>query len=1047
MQNQLVFNSLLWCLDNVDPFLTKIVIYMCKRTLFALLLGAISFCTSCVDNNYDLLNKKIATDVKIESNTVAVPVGDLKAVLLDSLIDVNEIELLGKDTDGVYSIAVDSAISVEENFDPITLHIDPVEYSASVKFEEADIDTIHISATDMTVATFSSPKISVEDLNKELPHLESEVRTDLFDKTVLENMLAELGDSPQPYKFTELKVTTGEQIVPCKVDYTMHHDIDAIRSVKLGTAGDTIGTLVNVVVTNPKVLQDCAKEINFRIDFPEIFTLALNEDADQPEKYKIDGHSVCLDGFKSTGESSTLSFYITDIKGIDGYIENGCISIDKSINYTIGYKVDGEIELRKGMKVEDFSFGVDLDVQLAFLEAAGKTKDVKVDFEPVEMLFSADFGNLEHIDTINYVDFDEERSRIKFETRMDTVWLGAFDLMEGYALKIAFPQLEISQDYSNYEGITYNEAEHAFYVKDIKNLSRTWEIAPKRLTLNLPVEDDSCHMDVKAMISCVNLNNPDESGCFYLAGRDMDNMVEALGKLKGDKEARFYLSESDLAIKDAVVHTDEIISSLNASSNFDINEKVPSEVGRVEKIGFKEDVPIRLALNVEGLDMLDNIELDVDVTLPSFLKMKTLKRSDEIVIEDSVLSVSTSYDPSSKEPLVFELLCSGMDFTNGENGSAGLVIKDSVDGNSYLSYNCDVFVDGQASISGAEFHSAALGNDISFDVSLEIGDISVKRFHGIYRAEIESVDENIDLDLGDELEFVREEGNSITLADPQLEFVLKNSVGIPVDITLLLYGNDENGQVIEDSRIELVQRIQPAKYDEMTDELIPVETKLFLTTDTANISKAGYENVEIPNLANLLKKVPHSLSLKIDPEIIEDGVTHHIDICDPIKLDATYSVVIPLKFEDLHLCYNDTITGLDTNLGETMSMFSNVSLCAKMDIVNTIPLGLLLKVVPLDVYGNVIDDIEIDELKIAAGAGDALLDEKGTLCAGGEPQKFVFGIKSKSGDISLLDGLAFSLEAATDHTVGAAAIKGEQGLKISNIVFEVSGDIEVDFDK
>ena len=1029
---------------------------MCKRTLFALLLVIISFCTSCVDNNYDLLNKKITTDVKIESNTVALPVGDLKAVVLDSLIDVNEIEMLGKDACGVYSIAIDSAISVEENFDPITLRIAPIEYNASVEFEETNIDTIHINAVDITVAKFSSPEISIEDLNKKLPHLESEVRTDLFDKTVLENMLAELGDLPRPYKFTELKVTTGEQIVPCKVDYTMHPDIDAIRSLKLGTAGDTIGTLVNVVVTNPAVLQTCEKEINFRIDFPEIFCLAKNDAAEQAGKYELikNAHSIRLNGFVPTSENSLLSFYITDIKGLDGYIQDGRIRIDDSIKYSIDYKVNGEMELRKGMKAEDFSFAVDLDVQLAFLEAAGKTKDLKVDFEPVEMVFSADFGNLEYIDYITHVDFDEEVSRINFRTSMDDGWLEAFELMDGYALKIAFPQLEISQDYSNYEGITYNEAEHAFYVKDIKNLSGdngagvTWEIAPKRLTLNLPVEDDSCHMDVKAMISCVNLNNPDESGFFYLAGRERDNMVEALGKLNGNKEAHFCLSESNLTIKDAVVHTEVISSSLKASSNFDINEKVPSEVGRVEKIGFKEDVPIRLALNVEGLDMLNtDMELDVDVTLPSFLKLKTAKRSDEIVIEDSVLSVSTSYNPSSKEPLVFELLCSGMDFTNGENGSAGLVIKDSVDGNSYLSYNCDVFVDGQASISDAEFHSAALGNDISFDVSLEIGDISVKRFHGIYRAEIEGVDENIDLDLGDELEFLREERNSLTLADPQLEFVLKNSVGIPVDITLLLYGNDENGQVIEDSRIELVQRIKPARYNEKTDELIPVETKIFLTTDTANISKAGYENVEIPNLANLLKKVPHSLSLKIAPKIVENGVTHHIDICDPIKLDATYSVVIPLKFEDLRLCYNDTITGLDTDLGEAMNLFSNVSLCAKMDIVNTMPLGLLLKVVPLDVYGNVIDDIEIDELKIAAGAGDALLDEKGAVCVGGEPQKFVFGIKSKKGDISSLDGLAFSLEVATDHTVGTAAIKGEQGIKISNIVFEVSGDLEMDFGK
>lgn len=1015
-----------------------------------MLLGAISFCTSCVDNNYDLLNKKIATDVKIESNTVAVPVGDLKAVLLNSLIDVNEIELLGKDADGVYSIAVDSAISVEENFDPITLHIDPVEYSASVKFEEANIDTIQISATDMPIATFSAPKITIEDLNNYLPKLESSVSLGLDVANLLAQMEKFEGDVcsyrlPQP-----LRVDTTEQ-VDCNVNYRLSTDIETVERIKLGSE-DSKGTLVSVVVTNPSGLsgnEKCLREINFRIVFPEIFVLAKNENADQADKYTLENenHSISFKGLVPSDEETNLSFYITDIVGVKDYIKDGVINIAKKIEYSIGYQLDGVIDLTKGMTTADFVFDVKLDAELSLKEVAGRTKDVKVDFEPVEMLFSADFGNLEYIDSICYVDFKEEVSRINFQTTMDTVWLGAFDLMEGYALKIAFPQLEISQDYSNYEGITYNEAEHAFYVKDIKNLSRTWEIAPKRLTLNLPVEDDSCRMDVKAMISCVNLNNPDESGCFYLAGREMDNMVEALGKLKGDKEARFYLSESNLAIKDAVVHTDEIISSLNASSNFDINEKVPSEVGRVEKIGFKEDVPIRLALNVEGLDMLDNIELDVDVTLPSFLKMKTLKRSDEIVIEDSVLSVSTSYDPSSKEPLVFELLCTGMDFTNGENGSAGLVIKDSGDGNSYLSYNCDVFVDGQASISGAEFHSAALGNDISFDVSLEIGDISVKRFHGIYRAEIEGVDENIDLDLGDELEFVREEGNSITLADPQLEFVLKNSVGIPVDITLLFYGNDENGQVIEDSRIELVQRIQPAKYDEKIDELIPVETKLFLTTDTANISKAGYENVEIPNLANLLKTVPHSLSLKIDPEIIEDGVTHHIDICDPIKLDATYSVVIPLKFEDLHLCYNDTITGLDTNLGETMSMFSNVSLCAKMDIVNTIPLGLLLKVVPLDVYGNVIDDIEIDELKIAAGAGDALLDEKGTLCAGGEPQKFVFGIKSKKGDISSLDGLAFSLEAATDHTVGTAAIKGELGIKISNIVFEVSGDIEMDFGK
>ena len=107
-------------------------------------------------------------------------------------------------------------------------------------------------------------------------------------------------------------------------------------------------------------------------------------------------------------------------------------------------------------------------------------------------------------------------------------------------------------------------------------------------------------------------------------------------------------------------------------------------------------------------------------------------------------------------------------------------------------------------------------------------------------------------------------------------------------------------------------------------------------------------------------------------------------------------------------------------------------------------LKLSLKAVPLDADGKVIDDIEIDELKIAAGNGETLLDANGALNADLPVQSFNFAIKSKSGDISSLDGLAFSLEAASDHTTGSAAIKGEQGIKISNIVFEVSGDIETD---
>ena len=309
------------------------------------------------------------------------------------------------------------------------------------------------------------------------------------------------------------------------------------------------------------------------------------------------------------------------------------------------------------------------------------------------------------------------------------------------------------------------------------------------------------------------------------------------------------------------------------------------------------------------------------------------------------------------------------------------------------------------------------------------------------------MNEKIDLDLGDELEFLREEGNSIVLADPQLEFAVTNPMGVPVDISLHLFGTDENGAAIADTEIETMLSILPAEYDEVTGELKPVETKLFLTTDAAANSKAGYENVEIKNLANLLKKIPHSINFNVEPVIRTAGVTHHIDISEPIRLDAAYSVVVPLKFNELHLCYTDSVAGLDSDMGETLEMFSNVSLGAKMDIINTIPLGLSLKVLPYDVDGKIIENIEIDELQIAAGGGEAIMDEEGVLCENLTTQNFNFAIKSTDGDISTLDKLVFVVEAASDHTTGAAALKGEQGIKLSNIVLEIAGDIEMEFEK
>jgi hypothetical protein len=286
---------------------------------------------------------------------------------------------------------------------------------------------------------------------------------------------------------------------------------------------------------------------------------------------------------------------------------------------------------------------------------------------------------------------------------------------------------------------------------------------------------------------------------------------------------------------------------------------------------------------------------------------------------------------------------------------------------------------------------------------------------------------------------LREEGNSIKLADPQMDLVLTNTVGVPIDVDLQIFGTDENGEGIGEPIVAHLN-ILPADLDAETDVLKPVQTKLFLTTDAVNNNRGdGYTVVEIKGLASLLEKVPYNINFKVEPRIV--GTSHHVDILKPIELDGRYSVIFPLKFEDLNICYTDTIKGLKGDLGETLKQFTNAAIRLKMTVANTIPLGMSLHVTPMDENGNVLEGLETGNIVVKAGNGGSIMDSDN---AENVPEySYVeLSIGSKGGDLSELDKLLFTVNATANSTSGGIGLKGGQGLKILDVVFEVSGDIE-----
>lgn len=1027
------------------------------RTLGFGILGALLI-SSCVDQNYDL-NNGISNDVNIPDNTITLPIGSLKAVMLDSLIDLEEVDILKKGEDDVYCISKKEEIDpIEEVIDPIKLSIDPVKELVDIEFTEAEITTVHLEAEQVEPAKFETPNISIDDLEDNLPYLKNNVSQSITSPELEQLFIMMDNDNFDPSTLpaqVELSQTISieNETVGCDINYALPEEIETIYSIQFGDK-NTQGALVEVVISHPAVLNDIDKKIDFEIQFPENYKLSTYSNAEQADKYIVSssGNSIKATSLNAEGEKTIVSFYLNEMIKVDSHISNGTIKVEDQIVYNVHYKVNGYVVPTEDLKRDDFKFNVSLDMPLGFHDAKGVTKDYEVSFDPVTMDFDGHFDNLQYIDHIEYVDFDETLSRLKLGATIDGDWMEYFHIKEGYALKLKLPKdLTICPIHSEFDGkgkeVVYNEAEHAFYVYDLKKLESTqWNIALQKLVLDVPVVEGECDMNIHTEVVSVGPNG-EELDYILFEREELESMMSALNTLKGDKYADFIMNESDLVIKDAVVHTETILSNLDTHTEFDFNEEVPSEIGRIESVDFKEDALIRFDMSVLGLDDLGtDIDLDLHAKLPSFFKVTPLPSSNpylNALVKGDSLIVKAKYNPQTDDILTLELKCSGLDFKTEEFGGIGLVPRDSIDGKSYLVYSGEIVVEGEASIHGMEFHSQVLDSvdDIKLDIEMAVGEMEVKTFHGIYEGEIDPIQEIIALDLGEDLDFLREDGNTITLAEPQIEFEIENSISVPVDVDLHIYGVDNNGQVIPTSNIHEKLSINPADYNMATGEITARKTKLFLTSSSELEPIVGYEKVLIPELATLLEKVPDSIYINITP-IVDTSVTHHVDVSQPLRFSGSYGINIPLKFENLNLCYNDTITDINADLGETLSKFSNVSLSAKMNIANTIPLGLALNVTPLDENGNIIDDITIKPINIKPGLGGDIMDIGNSTEQ--ETQTIEFKISSNKTDISVIDKLGMSITAATDHVSGSVGLKGCQGIKISDIVIILKGDIETE---
>ena len=462
--------------------------------------------------------------------------------------------------------------------------------------------------------------------------------------------------------------------------------------------------------------------------------------------------------------------------------------------------------------------------------------------------------------------------------------------------------------------------------------------------------------------------------------------------------------------------------------------KTSKQFARIYSCSFKKDMSIMLSINLDGLEAIHATSADLDFTIDFPKFFKNLRSDDnDVKVEGNLVHITKEYLPQNEGDLIIKLYCSNFDFESDTESQKGLEPTTDEKGDTYLSHKSMVTANGEITLRNDD-SGLSLGDkdtQMAMNMNFEFEDASVKVVNGIFSENFHRVDSVFAIDLKDLATTLEEANKNIRLAAPYLELILSNNINVPLKkVKLGMYGKDEEGELMSNTVIDTeFQLNQP--YDDTSGEIIQSTTNLLLTS-SKELHKEGFEKIETPNLAAWLEQIPDSVGYSVHP-ILNTQKRTNIRIDRMISLSAACKTVIPLSFEKLQLAFSTT-TPISIE-EDSLETFSNVGVKLKMTLANTIPLGLSLKTTALDENKNPIEDITINPIDI-----EPCNEEHSTLQTTKNKKSVEMGIKSERQNFADIKHLKFEIEVYTNDN-NIVGFKPTQGIELSNIAIEISGDI------
>lgn len=470
-----------------------------------------------------------------------------------------------------------------------------------------------------------------------------------------------------------------------------------------------------------------------------------------------------------------------------------------------------------------------------------------------------------------------------------------------------------------------------------------------------------------------------------------------------------------------------------------IDEELPEQVKDIRKINLNTAINFNFSIS-EGATSLS----DIVIVFPEFMTVEPADSQTGVIVSEGhkvslnfPLTISESGIEHGQQSI--SIIIKEIDFTKMPVGM-GVV---SVDGKNRVIIGTEsepvtVDVSGKIKMDLNDFSQVPAKIEVTMNISLD--QLVVKSAEVKIDASETVEDQNIE--VGELPEFLTSNNVVLDVYNPVIRLDVKN--GSPLAASL---DADINAFIGEESTLDSPIHIG-ANGNPGTEPISispETEASIFVSRRGEHDNpQPGDIDIAVPAIANLIMQVPEKLTISNIAINTDSDSYLSVSPGESYECSVAYGVSAWMAFgPDLLIEYSTDIKDLNKSLnpggsgdasGEQQEQggldyeidLRNVEI--KFNLHNSIPLNVALQAVPVDVYGNVMEDVEV-KLMGDVKAGSA---ENPAVCP------MAVNLKATLESIKTFDGIKLTIKGTSSEETVGVVLNSKQGIQLTDVSAKVS---------